>query len=174
MSRIADRGIAGILQMEQVTVRVADRTDADRLARLITLAYQVEAFFVEGDRTDREDVLARMQRGVFLVLEETGGLAGCVFVEIGGAVGYFGMLSIDPARQRQGLGARLVAEAERYCRDAGCTTMEIEVVNLRQELPPFYRRLGYAESGTRRFPDTQRATKPCHFIVMEKPLIARR
>jgi GNAT superfamily N-acetyltransferase len=153
-----------------MTLRIATPDDAAAIARLITLAYRVEAFFVEGDRTNREDILARMERGAFLMLEDDGGLAGCVFVEIRGPRGYFGMLSIDPARQRQGLGARLVAEAERHCRDAGCTTMEIEVVNLREELPPFYRGLGYKERGTRPFPDSERATRPCHFILMERRL----
>jgi GNAT superfamily N-acetyltransferase len=93
-----------------------------------------------------------------------------VYVKITGAIGYFGMLSIDPARQGQGLGARLIAFAEDYCREAGCSEMEIEVVNLRTELPPFYRRFGYTESGTRPFPDSERTKLPCHFIVMSKVL----
>jgi GNAT superfamily N-acetyltransferase len=73
------------------------------------------------------------------------------------------MLAIDPARQRQGLGARLIAAAEDHCRRAGCRDMEIEVVNLRSELPPYYRRLGI-ECGTRPFPDPQRTRVSCHFI----------
>jgi GNAT superfamily N-acetyltransferase len=153
-----------------VVVRVADRAEAEALARLITRAYRVEAFFVEGDRTNTDDVRARMARGVFLVLEDASEIAGCVFVEVRGTVGFFGVLSVDPDRQRQGFGVRLVAEAEAYCRSAGCTSMEIEVVDLRTELPPFYRRLGYAARGTRPFPDVQRTTRPCHFIVMDKPL----
>ena len=40
------------------------------------------------------------------------------------------------------------------------------------ELPPFYRRFGYAEAGTRPFLDTERATGPCHFIVMTKALLS--
>jgi hypothetical protein len=48
--------------------------------------------------------------------------------------------------------------------------MEMLIVNLRTELPPFYRRLGYAESGTAPFPDNGRAKQPCHFIRMSKPL----
>jgi hypothetical protein len=50
--------------------------------------------------------------------------------------------------------------------------MEIEVVNLREELPPYYRRLGYVERGTRPFPDVERTSRPCHFIVMDKDLRA--
>ena len=87
-------------------------------------------------------------------------LAGCVYVVIHGETGYFGMLSIDPARQGQGLGRQLIAAAEAHCRNAGCRQMELEVVNLRTELPPFYRRFGYAETGTRPFPDQRAGEAP--------------
>jgi hypothetical protein len=48
--------------------------------------------------------------------------------------------------------------------------MEIEVVNLRNELPPFYRKFGYVEHSTRAFPDDEHTSRPCHFIVMRKVL----
>lgn len=130
----------------------------------------MEAFFELGDRTSAREVLELMQQGEFLILESAGALAGSVYVEISGARGYFGMLSIAPSRQKQGLGARLVAAAEDFCRDAGCSEMKLHVVNLRTELPPYYRKLGYVETGTREFPAPETATQPCYFIVMSKPL----
>jgi GNAT superfamily N-acetyltransferase len=152
--------------------RIARPEEAATLAALISLAYRVEDFFKIGDRTDAQDVRDRMKDGAFLVLDEgNGAVAGCVYVTRRNDVGYFGMLSIDPARQGQGLGSRLIAAAEAHCRDAGCREIELEVVNLRTELPPFYRRFGYVENGTRPFPDTDRASRPCHFIVMTKPLL---
>jgi GNAT superfamily N-acetyltransferase len=153
-----------------MTIRTATPAEAPALAALISLAYRVEDFFKIGDRTDADDVRERMTRGDFLVIEDERGVAGCVYVTWHGDVGYFGMLSIDPARQGQGLGSQLIAAAEAHCRTAGCGTMELEVVNLREELPPFYRRFGYTESGTRPFTDTERASRPCHFIVMSKTL----
>ena len=60
--------------------------------------------------------------------------------------------SVDPSRQGQGLGTTLLRAAEEFCRGAGCRTMEILVVNLRTELPPYYRRHGYIEIGVRPFP----------------------
>jgi hypothetical protein len=48
--------------------------------------------------------------------------------------------------------------------------VDISVVDLRTELPPFYRRLGYVETGTAPFPDPAKAKRPCHFILMSKPL----
>ncbi len=152
--------------------RIADPSDAPAVAALISLAYRVEDFFKTGDRTDEADVRARMARSAFLLLEDdAGALAGCVYVDVRGETGYFGMLSVDPTRQGQGLGARLIAAAEVHCRNAGCREMELEVVHLRTELPPFYRRFGYLESGTRPFFDQERATLPCHLIVMTKSLL---
>ena len=149
--------------------RMAMLEDAEDVAALITRAFEVEAFFVTGDRTSADAVRARMQRGSFLLVDDgRGGLAGCIYVETRGDIGYFGMLSIDPERQGQGLGRQLVATAEDHCRSAGCREMEIEVVDLRTELPPFYRRLGYVETGTRPFNQPERATRPCHFVVMSK------
>jgi GNAT superfamily N-acetyltransferase len=159
-----------------MVTRTARPDEAPALAALISLAYRVEDFFKIGDRTDADDVRARMQNGVFLVLqdapEDGGALAGCVYVTRHDRTGYFGMLSIDPERQRRGFGPLLIAAAEAYCRERGCSEMELEVVNLRTELPPYYRRFGYVEAGTRPFPDTERASQPCHFIVMTKPLAA--
>jgi len=152
-----------------MTTRIAAPEDAEALAALISLAYRVEDFFKVGDRTDPDDVRRRMQDAAFLVLEEEdGSLAGAVYVKVRGTLGYFGMLSVDPSRQGQGLGTRLITAAEEHCRAAGCTDMEIEVVNLRTELPPYYRRFGYAESGSRPFSDP--AKLPCHLMVMSKRL----
>lgn len=152
-------------------IRLATTADAAQLAALISLAYRVEDFFKIGDRTDPEDVRKRMQKAAFLILEDDDRtMAGCVYVDVRERTGYFGMLSIDPSRQGQGLGTRLIAAAEDHCRAAGCNGMELEVVNLRTELPPFYRRFGYVEAGTRPFSDTEQAKLPCHFIVMTKPL----
>jgi GNAT superfamily N-acetyltransferase len=151
--------------------RLAVPGDAPAVAALISLAYRVEDFFKTGDRTDEADVRARMAKSAFLLLEDAGGLAGCVYVDVRGETGYFGMLSVDPARQGHGLGARLIAAAEDHCRHAGCREMEIEVVHLRTELPPFYRRFGYLESGTRPFFDQEHSRLPCHLIVMTKSLL---
>jgi ribosomal protein S18 acetylase RimI-like enzyme len=152
-------------------VRVATTEDAPALAKLISLAFQVEAFFKIGDRTNADEVRELMRNGEFLILEDPPGtLAGTVYVKVAGDRGYFGMLAIDPALQGKGLGRALVEEAESRCRAAGCRHMDIEVVNLREELPPYYRRLGYVETGTAPFPDMEHASKPCHFIVMRKPL----
>ncbi|HKW00464.1 MAG TPA: GNAT family N-acetyltransferase [Vicinamibacterales bacterium] len=150
-------------------IRHATAQDRETLLRLINEAYLVERFFVDGDRI-APDVLTRlMGKGTFLIGEDDTRVRACVYVEVRGERGYFGLLSVDPQSQRGGWGRRMIAAAEAHCREAGCTVLDINVVNLRTELPPFYRKLGYVETGTAEFTDP-RATKPCHMIVMTKNL----
>ena len=158
-----------------MTIRTAEPHEAGALATLINAAFVVEAFFKVGDRTSSEEVAALMaDGGEFLVLEAsgtgTGTLCGCVYLKCTGDRCYLGMLSIDPSRQRQGLGLRLVDTAEARARALGCRFMDMHIVNLRAELPPYYSRLGYAEIGTLPFSDSDRASQPCFFIVMSKRL----
>ncbi|HXM24129.1 MAG TPA: GNAT family N-acetyltransferase [Terriglobales bacterium] len=150
--------------------RTAEPEDAEDIARLVNAAFRPERFFTDGDRTNPEKVRALLQKGKVLLVEQAGALAGCVYVELRGQHGYFGLLAVDPALQRSGLGSRMVAAAEEYCRSAGCHFMDLTIVNLRAELPAFYHRLGYAESGTLPFPPDQHANQPCHLVRMSKPL----
>src|SRR5664280_1849815 len=126
-----------------MNLRVADISEAEAITNLINAAYTVEKFFVDGDRIDVDHAREYFATGEFLVAEDGGALVGCVYIELRGGRGYFGLLSTDPSRQRSGLGSRLIAAAEDRCREAGCRFMDILVVNLREELPPIYRRLGY-------------------------------
>ncbi len=157
--------------MSAPRLRTAGPGEASALAGVINAAYQVERVFIEGDRTSADEVRAYMEKGSFLVLEDASGLAGCVYAERRGDRGYFGLLAVDPGRHRRGHGRALVAAVEDHFRRAGCRAVDIQVVDQRTELPPFYRRLGYTETGTAPFAD-DRLKRPCHFIQMSKPLIA--
>ena len=59
--------------------------------------------------------------------------------------------------------------AEALCAAVGCTDVELAIVNLRQELGPWYKSQGYREVGTAPF-DQGPAKQPCHFIRMHKTL----
>jgi GNAT superfamily N-acetyltransferase len=156
---------------EQKWMRLAVPQDAENIARLVNAAFRPERFFTDGDRTNSDKVLALLQKGKFLLTEDTGAIAGCVYVELHGERGYFGLLAVDPSRQGSGLGSKLVAAAEDDCRAAGCRFMDLTIVNLRPRLPGFYRRLGYVENGNEPFPSDQHSNQPCHLIKMTKLLI---
>jgi ribosomal protein S18 acetylase RimI-like enzyme len=155
-----------------MNIRIATADDARTLAAIINRAFIVEAFFKIGDRTSPEIVAALMRAGgSFLIAEEGGRAIGCVFVKTKGATGYFGMLSVEPGQQGKGLGRMLIDASEAHLRDRGCSKIEIEVVNLREELPPFYEKFGYRKTEERPFTSPERASQPCHFIVMTKVLV---
>jgi GNAT superfamily N-acetyltransferase len=151
-------------------IRVADVTEAEGIVNLINDAFRIEEFFIDGDRINLDQALALFPKGEFLVAEGDDAPAGCVYLEQRGERAYFGLLSIDPARQRSGLGSRLVVAAEQWGRERGCRFMDLRIVNLREELPAFYRRLGYVEDGTEPFPEDAPTKLPCHFVNMSKVL----
>ena len=150
--------------------RIAEPADFENITALINLAFQVERFFIDGDRITAGAVRELAAQGQFLVMEDSGGLAGCIYVESRGERGYLGLLSVDPSRQRSGLGSQLVFWAEEHCRSAGCRFVDLRIVNLREELPAFYRRLGYRETGAAAFTPGIATKRPCHFIEMSKAL----
>jgi len=152
-----------------VTIRKAVPQDSETLLRIINEAYLVEHFFVDGDRLAPDTLTRLMGKGTFLIGEDDGRAQACVYVELRGERGYFGLLAVDPTSQHRGWGRGMIAAAEAFCRDAGCVALDINVVNLRAELPPFYTKLGYVQTGTAPFTDP-RARRPCHLIVMTKSL----
>jgi GNAT superfamily N-acetyltransferase len=158
-----------------IKVRIAGPTDVDELVRVINAAYRVEDFFVDGDRTNADDVRHRMSEagGLFLVIDADtrGSLLASVHVHVRDTEGHFGLLAVDPARQGRGLGRVLMDAVEAHCRAAGCEELTLDFVNLRAELPGFYARLGFTLTGeTAPMPSTERLRRPAHLVAMRKPL----
>ena len=127
------------------------QADALRVIDLVNAAFAIEDF-LEGTRTDAERLAAMMTKGTVLVAEEDGGrLLATVYYEVRGKRGYLGMLSVDPARQGEGLASVVVREAEDRMRAAGCEAVDITVLSLRPQLLPIYKRFGFVETGTEPF-----------------------
>jgi sugar-phosphatase len=159
-------------QNSSLTLRRASVNDLAAMVRLINSAFSIEKF-IEGDRTNEADLTERMRKGEFLLAcNELGNLAAAIYVEVRGSRGYFGMLAVDPKRQGNGLGRKMVEAAEEYCRQKGCIAMDLTVLSLRPELPPLYHKLGYVESGIEEFRPSRplKNSAECHCIVMSKQL----
>ena len=154
-----------------ISIRTAIESDAEAIACVVNKAFLVEQFFIERDRTNPEMVRGLMKKGKFLLAEEHSKLLGSIYMEIRGERGYFGMLSIEPARQRTGVGHRLADAVERQFRDAGCKMSDLKIVNVRTELHVLYRRWGYVDTGTGIYDDPTPTKIPVHFITMSKPLL---
>lgn len=152
-------------------IRIAGLFDAEKITVVINAAFRIaEGFFVDGNRITLDEVKQSLTTGAFMVAEDEHGMSGCVYIEPRGERAYLGLLSVDPARQQSGLGSRLMAAGEEYCRARGAQFMDIYIVNLRTELPAFYEHRGYVENGTTPFPADVPTKLPCHFINMSKPL----
>jgi predicted N-acetyltransferase YhbS len=150
--------------------RIATEKDIESVVQLINQAFLVEQFFIERDRTDALTVRTLMEKGMFLLAEEDSELVGCVYAELRIDHGYFGMLSVEPSRQGEGIGGHLVQAVEKYFRDAGCKFSDLKIVDVRTELHAMYKQWGYVETGTDVYDDPTPTKIPVHFINMSKPL----
>jgi predicted N-acetyltransferase YhbS len=154
-----------------VPIRVATAADAAQITDVINAAFRIaEGFFIDSDRITVAEVEESLNKGDFLLAEVDEKLQGCVYVELRGTRSYLGLLSVDPACQQSGLGSLLMHEAEQFCRARGSRFMDILIVHLRDDLPPFYKKRGYQENGTSPFPADVETRMPVHFINMSKPL----
>ena len=172
-----------------LTLRAATPDDAPALLALIESAYRGdsarrgwthEADLLGGQRTDLEDLLEVIAdpKRVLLLAEADGMPFACVqLVDQGGGAAYLGMLTVDPARQGDGLGRLLLAAAEpEAAARFGVDRVRMTVIRQRPELIAWYERRGYALTGeTAPFPmDDPRFGLPKRqdlaFVVLEKRL----
>ncbi len=153
-----------------VTIRPATPDDIPAIVQVVNRAYRIEDFFVTGDRTDERDIRERMARpnASFLVIDDGPRLAGSVYVEQRGQRGYFALLAVDPDRQKQGLARALIEAVQDHCRAVGCLDLDLDIVNLRQELPAFYARLGFTPIATAPFPHPHQLKLDAHLILMTR------
>jgi N-acetylglutamate synthase-like GNAT family acetyltransferase len=156
---------------DPVGVRRAVPSEANTITLIINAAFrQAESFFIERDRIAVEQVQSLLETGEFLISDEDGTITGCVYVERKGDRSYLGLLAVAPRAQKSGLGSSLMTVAEDHCRKAGSRFMDIQIVNLRKELPDFYHRRGYVETGTAPFTAGISTKLPCYFVKMSKAL----
>ena len=153
---------------DSIALRTAGENDVAALVSLLNAAFAMEWAFINRDRTSAPEVTQYMTTGTFLVADApNGSLGSCMYLEPRGDRIYLGMLAIDPSQQGRGRGRQMMAAAEQQARAHGCGAVDIRIINLRTELPPFYRKLGFVDNGTEPFDDPLLTTS-CYFIRMTK------
>lgn len=155
--------------------RYAVEADVPELVRVINRAYRVEDFFKRGDRTEASDMRQRLGDGAIIVIddsEDEGGLIGVVCVDLHGARGHFAMLSVDPLHQGKGISRTLISAVEKHCLEAGCTDLDMEIVDLREELPAYYSKFGFSTVKMVPFPDATLLSREAQLVIMSKPLVS--
>ena len=148
-----------------LSFRTATHADIPALIALVTSAYRgqasragwtTEADILDGQRVDAEGLRADLDapRSVVLVAERDSAIVGCCHLADEDGHGYFGMFAVDPQQQGGGLGKQLMARAEQFVQETwGLTTLQMTVIDCRDELIAFYQRRGYMRTGiTKPFP----------------------
>ncbi|MBN8726861.1 MAG: GNAT family N-acetyltransferase [Xanthomonadales bacterium] len=139
--------------------RAATDADIPAILGLVQSAYRgeasragwtTEADLLDGQRTDPAGIAEIIDEpdGLLLLAEADGELVACIHLERMERAAYFGMFSVRPTLQAQGIGRAVLAEAERRVReDWGATEMRMTVISLRDELIAWYGRRGYHPTG---------------------------
>jgi GNAT superfamily N-acetyltransferase len=154
-----------------LTFRAADTRDIDAIVRLVNRAFVAESPYVVGERINGDTVREMWARGTFVLGEQNRTLLACIFIEPRAQQAHLGLVSVEPARQGEGLGAELMTAAEARCRAAGFREMELRFINHRSELERFYQRMGFSSTGVIEPPPPARTKVPFHFVQMTKPLL---
>lgn len=139
--------------------RDAHAGDVDAILALVESAYRgdasrqgwtTEADLLDGQRTDPAGVAELIAKpgSRVLLAESDGELLACAQLERLGDAAYFGMFSVRPGLQGNGVGRAVLAEAERIAREEWqCAQMQMTVISIRDELVAWYERRGYRRSG---------------------------
>lgn len=150
-------------EAKDLKFKLASRLDAETISKLVNSAYRgdssragwtTEADFLDGQRVDPE-MIAEMisDRQIILLAYQDQTLIACVALNQDEQVCHLGMLTVTPKLQNQGIGAVLLAEAEKWALTKGCTEISMDVIHLRHELIEWYMRRGYRKTGeTASFP----------------------
>lgn len=146
-----------------ITIRPAKAADLPALYPLVERAYRGEdarrgwtheADLLSDRRTQPGELegIVTDPRQALLILDEGTAPLGCVRVaDLGQGLAYLGLLCVEPSRQGEQLGRKLMEAAERYARDVlGCGAIEMTVIEQRCELIAYYERRGWRLTGERR------------------------
>ncbi|KAI1336078.1 acyl-CoA N-acyltransferase [Xylariaceae sp. FL0016] len=174
----------------ELRFRVATSDDAPKIQEFVEAAFQAEdsrpAWTADmalgrGFRLPLEAVravIARPDSAILMGFAAGGPLVASVEVARrgDGDLARIAMLSVDPGRQRAGLGRAVLAHAEAYGRETwGARRAGLNALSTRAQLLAWYGRNGYRETGetapfpVERYPELDLPGDLC-FVEMEKDL----
>lgn len=151
-----------------MNIRAAMIADKPALIELINDAFQVTDYFKYDKRVNNEEMDRYFLNGHFVVLEIENKPAACVYYTLRPGLLNFGLLSVASSCQGKGLSKMMISHVEEIAAAANCHAIQIEVVNIRTLLFPFYEKMGYVPAGTMPFRKPTRV--PCHLVIMKKEI----
>jgi GNAT superfamily N-acetyltransferase len=175
-----------------IDVRIAPAAAAgntmlvNQLAALVNGVYAVaeEGLWADGTpRTTSAEMAGLIATGQIAVARAGERIVGAVRVQrLDTGEGELGMLVADPAHRGTGVGRELIRFAERWSRERGLGTMQLEVLVPRQWSHPskeflkaWYTRLGYRPVRTGQVEESYPElapllATPCDFVIYHKSL----
>ncbi|ADI28648.1 GNAT family N-acetyltransferase [Methylotenera versatilis] len=139
--------------------RKAVLTDVEAIVKLVNMAYRgetsragwtTEADILDGLRTSVNEVehLIASEDTIVLLCLNDDELLGSICVEKESAIAHIGMFVVSPTIQANGIGKRLLTEAESLAQHMwGIEQFQMHVITIRHELIAFYERRGYMRTG---------------------------
>ncbi|NIR31369.1 MAG: GNAT family N-acetyltransferase [Gammaproteobacteria bacterium] len=143
MRRPDDDRMAGAAPAESVTLRLARPADADTIGNMSREL--IENGLGWSWRRERVELQIDCPDTVALVAESRRCIVGFAIMYFGAEVAHLNLLAVARARQRMGIGRRLITWLERSARVAGVASVRLEVRANNRSARAFYRALGYCE-----------------------------
>ncbi len=114
---------------------------------LAVIALWRECGLVRPQNDPHKDIARKLKVNPewFLVADLHGRIVGSVMAGYEGHRGWINYLAVAPAIQRDGLGRRLMDEAEKRLRAVGCPKINLQVRAENKDVIAFYERIGYRE-----------------------------
>jgi len=145
--------------MTSWSLALAEPDDAEALAALINRAYRgetsrlgwtTEADLLAGKRADAamlRDLMASCDNAVWLA-RAAGEIRGTISLLYHDVTVEFSLFAVEPNAQAQGIGKRLLQQAEDYARQRWqAQRATLSVIACRHELIAYYQRRGYRLTG---------------------------
>ncbi len=121
-------------------IRPYDRHDEDNVVQL-----WIDCGLVVPWNDPRRDIQRKLavQPEMFLVASSGDRIIGTVMAGYDGHRGWINYLAVHPEQRRSGLGRRMMDEAEKRLRAAGCPKINLQVRSTNVSVIEFYNRIGF-------------------------------
>lgn len=133
--------------MNDVSIRPVTPADA---AAVLELWRAVFPEYASPSRPHRDPAASLARKldfgdGLFWLAERDGRVVGTAMAGWDGHRGWLYSVGVHPDARRAGIGARLVAEAERALAARGCPKVNLQALAENEAAQEFWRRMGYTQ-----------------------------
>lgn len=178
------------LSNKRIRIREAIPNDISSLFSLINDSYQVETgnsgvAFKKTLRlidvnTEMVPLIPRTLVAEFVSDDVTDKDKDAVLEELAGSITWeetehddykamhFGPFAVSTRHQKMGVGSALLNALYQLAQKRDCEYIDLECVNWRTDIIPWYQAMGFKVIGEGSFPAPERCTRDCHFILMRR------